>query len=1109
MRFDVLGPLRVRSRSEIPLRRGALRRLLSVLLLEPERTLTADELIDRHWPDEVPRTARAALHTHLSQLRAILGDDVIVTADAGYRLDLRGHQHDRELFDALASAARTAVGRSAWSEVVEDADRALGLWRGPPYPELQGDHFAAPTIARLEEERMELVELRAEALLAVDRTEEALPDLEQAVTEEPLRERLWEHLMTARARLGRVTEAIAAYQEFRRALDDIGLEPSPRLRDLEERILREDPALVPSRTRHNLPPAVSTFIGRERALGELAGLLDRHRLVTITGVGGAGKTRLAVEIARRRIGQHPDGIWLVDLTPIADPSLVLSAVARTLGLPTDVAAEASIRSVLRSRRTLVILDNCEHLVAVGGRTANLLLSAGPGVSVLATSREALRVPGEARYPLPPLDVPSSEPDDSAAVLATESGRLYVDRARLVVPGYELADDSARDVAEICRRLDGLPLAIELVAAQAGALAPSIVARRLASGIESVADPKHHRPPRQRAMHTTIAWSEDLLTVVERAVLARLAVFFGGFTADAAEAVCTGTPVPPGGVLEALSHLVDSSLVEPIRERGVPVRYRLLEPIRAFARSRLEDRGELHQAARRHRDHYHGLVTGVATETVRAMHDRLGSEVGNLETALDWSIAAGEAAPSADLAAELADLLLAQGQARRATNHLLRTLGELSFDALPTQEARLRAALADAHHELGDDDAALEAAIRSVELVRDATPSMTSVRALIGSARYRLFVVHADPMPAVAIADEALRIAREIADPRAELRAALILGHALAWTGNAGDGLQRKREALRLADALDDPPLVLAVYGSFFDALALHGDGRRTEPRRLIQEMEDRFGGTPWWEEHAPWPWMAYVYMQTGEWASAERALERSRAGHVEGYGEMWAHHVTGALRWMQGRHAEADAAVRALRATRPAARWYHDFYPLEAEVAAANGDLPRVRRVAEEYLAVPVHSTEASMKTAVLRPVVQAEVDAALAASGDRHREHVSRARAARDRAHEIIAAEPPVWTGCLQFEIPATHVLLADAELSRVTGPDPALWQAAADAADYAYWRLYAGYRRAESLIGLGRREEALPVVNDVRRDADRFGARGIVDALDRLETHGSGRSD
>lgn len=1104
MRFDVLGPLRVRSRSEIPLRRAALRRLLSVLLLEPARTLTTDELIDRHWPGEVPRTARAALHTHLSQLRAVLGDDVIVTADAGYRLDLRGHQHDRELFDALASSARTAVGRSAWSEVVEDANRALALWRGPPYPELQGDHFAAPTIARLEEERMELIELRAEALLAVGRTEAALPELEHAVTEEPLRERLWEHLMTARARLGRVTEALAAYRDFRGMLDEIGLEPSPRLRDLEERILREDPALVPSRTRHNLPPAVSRFIGRERTLAEIAELLDRHRLVTITGVGGAGKTRLAVEIGQQRADQHPDGIWLVDLTSIADPSLVLSSVAATLGLPSDAAAETSIRSVLRSRRALVILDNCEHLVAVAGGTATLLLTAGPGVSVLATSREALRVPGEALYPLPPLDVPSDEPVDAASVLATESGRLYVDRARLVVPGYELSNEAARDVAEICRRLEGLPLAIELVAAQAGALAPSIVARRLAGGIESVADPRHHRPARQRAMHTTLAWSEALLTEAERAVLARLAVFHGGFTTDAVEAVCAGAPVTPGSALDALSRLVDSSLVQPVREGGVPVRYRLLEPIRAFARTRLEARGELAEIARRHRDHYHELVAGLAGETVETIVARLGNELGNLEAALEWSIAAGEAPPAADLAAELAEFVLAQGQARRGQSHLLRTLSELSFEALPTQEARLRAVLADAHHELGDDDAALEAANRAVDLVRNALPSLAGVRALIASARYRLFVVHADPMPAVALAQEALKVARELDDPRAELRAVLILGHALAWTGNPADGLRRKREGLRLADALEDPPLVLAVYGSFFDALALHGADRRGGPRRLLAEMQDRLGESPWWEEHAPWPWMAYVFMQTGEWAGAEQALEHSRAGHLEGYSEMWTHHATGALRWMQGRSAEADAAVRALRTMTPAARWYHDFFPLEAEVAAAGGDLSRVRRVADEYLAVPVHSTEAAMKTAVLRPLVQAEVDAALATSGDAHRgEHLSRARAARDRAREILAADPPLWSGCLQFEVPATHVLLADAELSRITGPNPELWREAGDAADYAYWRLYAGYRRAEALLRLDQRDEAIAVADELRSEASEIGARGIVDALDRALGH------
>lgn len=1102
MRFEVLGPIRVSSGAEIPLDRSSHRRLLAILLFESGRPLDTDQLIDRHWGEEPPATAKAALQTHISQLRKQFGDGLIATSGAGYQVDLRGHHLDRQLFEALTSAAHTALDGSSWDEVVRNADRALDLWRGTPWEELRDDEFARSEIVRLEEERLELVELRAEALLALGRTEEALPDLERFVLEHPLRERLWEHLMLARARLGRITEAVQAYQDLRDLLAEMGLEPSPALRELEERILREDPVLVPGRIRHNLPTSLTTFIGRDPERTELATLLEDHRLVTLTGVGGSGKTRLAIELARERLQAYPDGVWMVDLAPLSDPSFVPSAVAVAIGLRAEVGTvHDAIVDALRHRQTLVVLDNCEHIVEGAAAIAGELLAAGPGVNVLSTSREQLGLPGELIYPVAPLDVPHDDPTELEHANRYGSVQLFVDRARLSANQFVLTSDNTGAVASICRRLDGLPLAIELAAARMASLSPAHVAARLEEGFGLVTGNARGLPPRQRAVEATIEWSYRLLTGVEQMLFARLSVFAGEFTPAAAEDVCAGGGIHRADVVPLLSRLIDKSLVAPTESIDGPSRHRLLETLREYARGRLaetEDEAEIRWS---HRAYFHRLARALIEGRRADAVTRHTSLPDNLEIALDWSLSHGHATEAANLATALGIYWLDLGHARRAIRHLSSTLEATALGDAPELEALLRVYLASARYGTGDEDGALAEAARARELVADAGQSSTKAHALRAYARFQMLLVDQDPRLGIEAAREAVDIARATDDRHAEVSALAVLGQAEAWSGAADDGIAHLREALVVAEGIDDPSSIPEIFSRLLTAAYLDGERRRHQPRQLVDEFLSRWGlPESGGDEFAKWEWAGYVFIQSGEWHRADDVLERASRGHLEGYAQMWVHHTRGSLRWMQGRLDDASTELAEFRRTKPIRRWFHDLLPLEAEVAADAGRLEDVRATAAEYLAAEVHSSEESMKTGVLRPLVAAEVDAAVASSGATRDDHVRRATAAVAQIRDIIRLHPPLSSGSIQFETADTHLRLAEAELSRVTGPDPDLWRAVIDRASYVYWRTYARWRLAEALLAVGSRPEAIRELANAHEKARDLGAQRIVDELQAL---------
>jgi predicted ATPase len=631
----VLGPLELRAGTgeTVPVAGARLRTLLVLLALDANRVVSADRLIDGVWGEDPPAAAGNALQALVSRLRR--AGLSIEGTPAGYRLVIDPDRVDVHRFTRLAAGSPT---------------EALALWRGP----LEFPEVARGNAIRLEGLRLSAVQQRIAAELGEGRTG-LVPELEALVAAHPLDEPLAALLIRALTVEGSPGRALEVFERTRRRLaDTLGTDPSPELAGLHLELLRGEPA---PRPRGNLPAEVSSFVGRDVDLRTVRELIAEHRLVTLTGPGGSGKTRLSVEVGIALRAAQPDGVWRVELAPVTDPAEIAQTILTTLGLRSQVllarpkrigqfetAVESMepldrLRDAVGGKDMLLILDNCEHLIDAAARVADELLRASPGLRLLATSREPLGIPGERLYPVEPLELPPADADPATAA-QYPAVRLLLDRAA----GFALTTTTTTPAVRICRALDGMPLAIELAAARLRTLPVEALAERLADRFRLLTGGSRTALPRHQTLRAVVDWSWDLLTEPERTLWRRFAIFYGGADVVSVERVC-------GADIDLLGALVDKSLL--VLAGG---RYRMLETIREYGLERLAEAGETERMRLAQAGYLLELTTEAEPQLRRADQlvwlRRLGVEQDNLHAAVRAAIEAGDAATAVALTARL-------------------------------------------------------------------------------------------------------------------------------------------------------------------------------------------------------------------------------------------------------------------------------------------------------------------------------------------------------------------------------------------------------------------------------------------------------------------------
>jgi predicted ATPase/DNA-binding SARP family transcriptional activator len=864
MQFAILGPLEVHHQTgRVPLGGLRQRAVLARLLLDAGRVVPAERLVDDVWEGRPPATATKTLQKYVSELRKALPDPVLRTSGGGYVLDIDHDDLDARRFERLVAG--------------EQYDVALALWRGELLADLAGIAFVAPERARLDELRLVATEAALDRELARGRHAAVIGALTELAAAHPLRERLTAMRMVALYRAGRQVEALRVYDEHRRHLaDDIGVEPARQLRDLEAAMLRHDPSLlaadlvvvgepapgamatgVPRTVRGNLPLALTSFVGRDDQLAASERALAANRLVTLTGPGGVGKTRVALELGRRLAEQQPGGVWLVDLAGVGSSDRVAPAVAGTLAVDVRHAPDvvtALVAALNHRLPPLLVLDNCEHVVEACASVVGTLLEACAEVRVLATSRRPLGVDGEFVLPIPPL------PDRDAVA-------LFADRA--LSAGAALGEAGAPAEAEaICRRLDSLPLAIELAASQLRVLAPQELATRLAGQLHL--GRRAGGVARQRSLHDMVLWSYELLPPATRRVFDRLGVFSSSLTLEAAEAVCQDAELAHDDavgheeVLDHVTTLVDHSLLA--REPGPAStsRYRLLETLRIFALARLTDAGHLVAARRAHADYFWRLATTAGAASFGPdellWRGRMDAEEPNLQAALSWT-AANEPRLGMRLGVALWPYWDMRWGEREAVAHLERLLSDPELAGADSLRAWGLTVAADLAANPGDARRSLPWAQEAVDLFRRLGDEYGLACALValGSALGNQGALD----EAGAALDEAMASARRRGDAVLEARILNFLSfvatrrgdHALAaalsrdelacWTligstrgeatalrhlavaqqhlGELDDAAALCRRAMELWVALGDPASVAHVETTLADVARVRGD----------------------------------------------------------------------------------------------------------------------------------------------------------------------------------------------------------------------------------------------------------------------------------------------
>ena len=871
MEFRVLGPVEVEGDGLVVELGGPRERaLLARLIMAANHVVGADSLADDLWAGNPPPGFAGTLRVYVSRLRRALagGAAALVTQPPGYRLNLDDGQLDARRFQSLAAAGAAELQAGRPQAAAGLLGQALALWRGPALADVADQAFAQAYAARLEEDRLAAIASKLAAELACGRHAAVIGELDQLADSHPLREEFWNLRILALYRCGRQADALAAYGRLRVVLaDELGIDPSPALRELHDRVLRQEPDLdwrpdatasatagagradpqpgpePPQPLDHlaaeqPLPPAppgpgtapgpalpheTTSFIGREHELATIGELLALSRLVTLTGPGGSGKSRLALRYAADAHTSYPGGIWLVELAALTGPQLVGTALAAALSVreKPGVPLIDGVVARLADSQALLIMDNCEHVLSGVAEAVTPLLRACPSLRVLATSQSRLGITGEASWPVPPLELPepAAEPED---IGRAEAVRLLCDRAALARPGFRLTDDNASLVADICRRLDGIPLAIELAAARLNMLTVRQLAARLGDRFRLLTGGSRAALPRHRALLAAIEWSHDLLTPAERVCLRRLAVFSGGCTLEAAEAVCPDDDLAAGAVFDIVSSLVDKSLLT-TEERFDSMRYGMLESVRQYVLQQLDAASERPELERRHltwllgyarQADFEGPDQGAWLELIDADQDNFRA---GLERALDASSSCYHPRDALELAGLLAPFWEVRGPIELGR----RWLAALAA-AGPGAEPRLRAVALDGAARLalvqGDQEAQLACQQESLAIWRSLGDVAAVARCLgeIGAAQH----VRGDYAAARACYAEALDLGSRSADDAVMARSLSGLGRLALFQNDMAQATAYYEESMARFQAIGDLRRATTILGNL-GVVALH------------------------------------------------------------------------------------------------------------------------------------------------------------------------------------------------------------------------------------------------------------------------------------------------
>jgi predicted ATPase/DNA-binding SARP family transcriptional activator len=996
VQVGILGPLEVGDERglPVPVTGARLRALLVRLALDAGRPVGPGVLVDAVWGAQPPADEANALQTLVSRLRRALGDPaLIVQSAAGYQLAVPADAVDATRFERLAADGSRALRNGEPDRAATLLREAGRLWRGPAL--VDGGDAVLAAAARLADLRLAAVVDRLSAEILLGEAESAAAELEALVAEYPLDERIARQLVTALAASGRQADALRAYERTRERLaDELGVDPSAELQAAHLAVLRGqvDPAPDAPARRTNLKAQLTSFVGREEEVARVGKVLEENRLVTLVGPGGAGKTRLANEAGAKLVTR--DGVWLAELAPVTDAADVAQTVLGALGLreknlldrrPTRAApdAEGRLVDVLADKAAVLVLDNCEHLIDASARLAEQLLGLCPDLRVLATSREPLGITGEVVLAVPPLGQPHP---DAGPGLAIEypAVRLFADRAAAADPDFAVDDTTVATVIDIVRRLDGLPLAIELAAARLRSLPLTEIADRLSDRFRLLTGGSRTALPRHRTLRAVVEWSWGLLAEPERVLVERLAVFPGGVIVDSARSVADEL-VPADDVADLLSSLVDKSLLQRV-DGGA--RLRMLETIREYGTERLAERGELAEVRRRAADYFAALLEAAEAKLTTAEQvpwfNRLNSERDNILAALRFRCDAGDA----------------DGALRVA-------IGYGSFSMMLGQHAELSALMNDALSVPGatDDDlrwiAAALLAMNAAAGGRDAdevTTGMNQLREVAGQLRtvpIERYPVLGVLRPAVAFFAGDRELTQQMVEegllsPNDWVRAAVRMFRATLYENDGQTDAMRADvdialaefrrigERWGLANTLRSKALLDSLAGNLDAAAAAY-----EEARSLMAELRSRE------DEAYLLVRLAEIAMRQGDTVRARELVLRARQSADESGAAIESvftvsmlaeiERQAGSLDRARALHREAMHRISAMPAGHPAQGHSRTMVlALSARLAAEDGDLVTAAERAGEAYTAALGTNDLPITAAV------GVVVAVLAAASDR-----------------------------------------------------------------------------------------------------------------------------